>query len=476
MIYVIGCTPSGEFTPDQTKIIKSCGLVIVKTALTEGYSNIKKLAPRHITLDGIYNKSRNFDTLNKNIVKQILFNHKEYKDIAYLISGSGYEDSSVMLLKSKFKDLTVLPAQSKAAPLLCKFPATSYTVFSAFDFLNESRFCCCKSVPLIIYEINDSLTAGEIKLRLLKQYGEDTPVYCTENGETIKILLYQIDRLSSYNERTCILLPPQKLLEQKRFDFADLISLMEMLRGEGGCPWDRQQTHDSIKANAVEEAYELFEAIQNNDIAAMEEESGDLLLQTVFHANIADSCGEYDIYDVITSLCNKLIFRHSHIFGTDSAKIASEALTAWEKNKSIEKNQTTVSKTLNDVAKALPALMRCQKVQKKAAKAGFDFEDVEQIYQKLFEELDELKQALSNNDDQNISEECGDLLFAAVNIVRRIGIDAEQALGATTDKFIRRFEYLEQKINASGKSLEQVTLGEMEHYYKESKKLENKPT
>ena len=208
MIYVIGCTPSGEFTPDQTKIIKSCCLVIVKTALTEGYSNIKKLAPRHITLDGIYNKSRNFDTLNKNIVKQIIFSHKEYKDIAYLISGSGYEDSSVMLLKMKIKD-TVLHTQSKAAPLLCKFPDTSYTVFSAFDFLNESRFCCCKSVPLIIYEINDSLTAGEIKLRLLKYYGEESTVYCTENGKINKIPLYQIDRLSSYNERTCIFCRPK---------------------------------------------------------------------------------------------------------------------------------------------------------------------------------------------------------------------------------------------------------------------------
>ncbi|MDD4003189.1 MAG: nucleoside triphosphate pyrophosphohydrolase [Clostridia bacterium] len=474
MIYVIGCTPYGEFTPSQTEIIKSCNLVIVKTSLMEGYLNINKLAPQHITLDDIFKKSRNFDTLNKNIVKQILNSYKEYKDIAYILSGSGYEDSSVILLKSKFKDLTILPAQIKAAQLLCQFPSTSYTIFSAFDFINESRLAFSKSFPLIIYEISDNLTAGGIKLKLLKHYKEDTTVYCTENGKIIKMPLYMADRLSSYNENTSIILPPQKLLEQKRFDFADLVCIMEMLRGEGGCPWDRQQTHDSIKANAVEEAYELYEAIENQDYAAMEEESGDLLLQTVFHASIAKSCGEYDISDVITALCKKLIFRHSHIFGDDIAKKASDALITWEKNKSIEKNQTTVSKTLKDVARTLPALMRCQKVQKKAAKVGFDFEDIEQIYQKLFEELDELKQALKNNDNENITEECGDLLFAAVNVVRRIGIDAEQALGSTTDKFIRRFEYLEQKINLSGKKLEEVTLGEMEHYYKESKKLENK--
>jgi tetrapyrrole methylase family protein/MazG family protein len=473
MIYVIGCS-GGELTPRQIEAINNCAFAAVKSEQIDGFLKIKSILPQFETLDEMYRKARNFDTLNAGIARHILKLSKEHGSVAYIVGGSGYEDRSVMLLKRKTKDVTILPAKSAAGEALSAYPSSSYTVYSAADLISAERIAFSKDFPLIIYEVYDKLTASDVKLILLRFYGEDTEVYCFgAGGDTVKTPLHSVDRLDGYSHKTCFMLPPQELLKQKRFDFNDFLGIMGRLLGEGGCPWDREQTHESIRNNAIEEAYELSEAILKGDLEGMEEESGDLLLQPVFHAHIAQKQGNFDIYDVITALCRKLIFRHSHIFGPDSAKKADEALVTWEKNKSIEKNQTTVSKTLIDVAKTLPAVMRCQKVQKKAAKVGFDFENVEQVFGKVDEELAELKQAVSGKDSKNIEEECGDLLFAAVNAARMLGVEGERALNATTDKFIRRFEYLEKKINEKGKKLEEVTLEEMERYYIESKKYEN---
>lgn len=469
MIYVIGLGNEGEeLSPDKLEVIRSCGEVLVKTALAKSYRSVEAAQIKHTILDEIYQKSRNFDTLNSNLAEAVKKAASRHKDVAYLVDGSGYEDASVAILCKKVKDVEILPAASKAR-ILKFFPSTSYSVFSAQDFIGMSCPEFSKRLPLVIYEIDGAMLAADVKLKLFEHFSENTPVlYCDGEGAR-QIPLFELDRQKGYDYLSSALIFPQDFLRQERFSFADLLHIMERLRGEGGCPWDREQTHRSIKMNAVEEAYELVEAIDNGDAQGMMEEAGDLLLQTVFHSQISKEEGQFDIHDVISELCKKLIFRHSHVFGSHKAAGAEQALATWEKNKSVEKGQDTYSKALNGVARSFPAIMRAAKVQKRAAKCGFEFEKIEDIFGKLEEEIAELKEAIASGDASQIEKETGDLLFSAVNLARWLKVDGELALNASTDKFIKRFEHMESRVLESGRKLSEVSLEEMEKYYQEGK-------
>jgi tetrapyrrole methylase family protein/MazG family protein len=344
----------------------------------------------------------------------------------------------------------------------------SCTFFTANDFIICDYPQFCTDFPLVITETNDAAEALRLKLKLQKYFSHDYILYMLWDGKADKIKLNEIDKQQNYRGAV-FYFPPADLLDKKRFVFSDLLKIMKRLRGEGGCPWDREQTHESIKMNAVEEAYEIIEAIDNNNMEALKEEIGDLLLQPVFQSRIAEDNKEFDIYDVISTLCGKLIYRHSHIFGHDKAENSRDALITWEKNKNTEKNQDTYTKSLKGVAKTFPSLTRAEKVQKRAAKCGFDFEKAEEVFAKLYEEIAELKEAVVKNDNKEMLKEGGDLLFSVVNLLRKIGIDGEIALNNSTDKFIKRFEYMENSINKSGKTLDEVSLKEMEKYYTESK-------
>ena len=222
----------------------------------------------------------------------------------------------------------------------------------------------------------------------------------------------------------------------------DLLKIMELLRAPEGCPWDREQTHQSIRRNMLEEAYEVAEAIDEDDPAHMKEELGDVLLQVVFHARMAQEAGRFDFGDVVDGVAQKLVFRHPHVFGTVTANDSDGALTAWEAQKREEKGQKTAADTLDGVARSLPALMRAEKIQDKARKAGFDWNSVEPVLDKIAEEAVELKQAARDN--ANVEEELGDLLFACVKAGRFLGLDSELALHAACEKFIRRFRRVEE--------------------------------
>ena len=227
-----------------------------------------------------------------------------------------------------------------------------------------------------------------------------------------------------------------------RYGMEDLLRVMELLRAPGGCPWDRAQTHQSIRQNMLEEAYEAADAIDHMDMDNLKEELGDVLLQVVFHARIAQEAGQFTFDDVADGICKKLVYRHPHVFGTADARDGSEALAAWDAQKRAEKGQKTTADALDSVARALPALTRAAKLQGKAAKAGFDWKDVSPALDKLSEELEELKAAI--REDSNVEEELGDLLFAAVKAGRFAGVDGEQALQRACEKFIRRFRMVER--------------------------------
>ncbi|MBR1731347.1 MAG: nucleoside triphosphate pyrophosphohydrolase [Ruminococcus sp.] len=232
-------------------------------------------------------------------------------------------------------------------------------------------------------------------------------------------------------------------INKKSYDFDDLIEIMKFLRAPDGCPWDRVQTHESIRSNFIEETYEVIEAIDNKDNELMKEELGDVLLQVVFHSEMAAEENAFDINNVINDVCKKLVIRHPHVFGDIKAENSAEALKSWDDVKMKTKSQKRQSEAMDSVSKALPSLMRATKIQKKAAKVGFDWKNAEDAMEKIPEELSELKQAVADNNQDNISEELGDLLFSVVNVSRFLNVDSEKALYDACDKFTNRFKALE---------------------------------
>ena len=244
------------------------------------------------------------------------------------------------------------------------------------------------------------------------------------------------------------------------YNVQDLEEIVRILRAPGGCPWDAEQTHASIRRNFLEEAYEAVEAIDEQNPEHLKEELGDVLLQVLFHARMEQEAGRFGLDDVADGICKKLIFRHPHVFGDVSVSGTGEVLTNWEELKRKEKGQATNTDALEAVARSLPALWRAEKVQKKAKKAGFDWPDISGALDKLSEELSELKQAVAQG--TNVEEELGDLLFSAVNVSRFLKADPEDALNGATDKFIGRFRKVEAQAAAQGRSMEGMTLEELD--------------
>ncbi len=256
---------------------------------------------------------------------------------------------------------------------------------------------------------------------------------------------------------------------KEKYDFNDLLQVMERLRAENGCPWDREQTHESLKIYLIEETYEVLEALDSGDMSKFCNELGDLLLQIVFHAQIAKENGVFDIYDVISEICQKLISRHTHIFGDAKADTAEQVIENWEAIKKKEKQIKSQTGVLKDVPSNLPALMRSYKVQQKAAQVGFDWDDIEDVFGKVDEEIQELRDVYRSKNVERITDELGDALFALVNLSRFLEIQPELALTGTVGKFIRRFEYIEQQSAKEGKKLEDMSLAEMDVLWNEAK-------
>lgn len=253
------------------------------------------------------------------------------------------------------------------------------------------------------------------------------------------------------------------------YDVGDLVRIMELLRAPGGCPWDAEQTHESIKKNLIEETYEVIEAINKKDKELLCEELGDLLMQVVFHAQMESEEGNFDFDKVADGVCKKLIIRHPHIFGDVSVSGVDDVLTNWDAIKRQTKGQKSTAESMFSVPRELPALMRATKLQKKAADVGFDWDDVSGALDKLEEEIAELRQAISNNDKANANEELGDILFSAVNVSRFIKADAEEALTAASDKFLARFTKVEELANERSIDMSKATLEELDALWDEVK-------
>ena len=259
---------------------------------------------------------------------------------------------------------------------------------------------------------------------------------------------------------------------KEKYNVYDLAEILRCLRSEGGCPWDIEQTHESIRKNLIEETYEAVEAINKKDPDMLREELGDVLMQVMFHTQIENEKGNFDIDDVADETCKKLIVRHPHVFGEVKADTVDDVLTNWDAIKRQTKGQKTTSDAISSVPRELPALMRAQKIQHKAAKAGFDWDDISGAADKLNEELDELRAAIASGNRAEIEEEMGDLLFSAVNIARFADTDAEEALTGATDKFADRFRVVERLANERGIDMSSAGIEALDALWDEAKAAE----
>jgi len=251
---------------------------------------------------------------------------------------------------------------------------------------------------------------------------------------------------------------------KESYDLRDFVALVSYLRSPNGCPWDQVQTHESIRRNFLEETYEACEAIDAGDLVHMREELGDVLMQVLFHTDIEREAGHFDIDDVADAACKKLVYRHPHVFRRDEPDAPD-----WDTMKQRERAQTTTAEAMDSVARSLPALWRCDKIQAKAAKTGFEWPDVHAALDKVDEETRELRAAVASGDTEAIGDELGDLLFAAVKVARFAGIDPEQAAHAACEKFIRRFSTMETAAANDGTALEQCTLAQMLTLWQQAK-------
>ena len=261
----------------------------------------------------------------------------------------------------------------------------------------------------------------------------------------------------------------KEILQKNAYDASDLAKIVEILRAPGGCPWDREQTHESIRTDFIEETYEVIEAIDKKDPALLREELGDVLLQVAMHAEMEREQGRCTFDDIANDVCKKMIHRHPHVFGDVKAETSAEVLSNWEVIKSEEKKRESVTDKLEAIPRQFPALMRAQKVGKKASM--FDFPDAESVAVKVEEELAEVRSAVAQGDEAQIAEEMGDLLLSVVSLARKLHVNAEMALTAATDKFIARFAAVEQAIHAEGKSFGELSDEELDVFWQKCKKI-----
>lgn len=419
---------------------------------------MKELGISFETLDFIYEKSRNFDTLAKNLAAEVK-KRAEGCNLCYCVEGGVTEDRAAKLLLKKgalqIEGVTKASAAAAAANL-----NGAYQALSAYEISEHGL-----TLPLVIYDLDDKYLAGDVKLLLSEKFGDEAKCFYLNGDGGKEIALYELDRQSAYSPLSALVVYGIPLLEKTRFGFEDVLAILRRLRAPDGCPWDRAQTHESIRINAIEEAYELVDAIDCGDLDKMCEEAGDVLMQSVFHVLIEEEAGNFTATDVLTELCQKLITRHTHVFGSDKASSADSALSVWDKNKMKEKHQTTFSDAVNDVPQCFPALLRAQKICKRVEKGGWDASTVENAGQKLKEEYEELLAAYQKGDRKEIYKELGDFLMSAAWLSRAVGVDGEMALLDAVKKVQRRYTKYESLVRADGKDPLDLTQEERDKYY-----------
>lgn len=432
------------------------------------------------TFDHIYEKHDQFVDVYAEIV-EILMTKAADRDIVYAVPGHPMiAESTVQLLLEEAPargiDIVIGGGQSFLDSLFSAIRIDPIDGFQMLDATSLKKEDIHMGQHLIIAQVYDAFIASDVKLTLMEKYPDDHKVVIVtaagSNDEVLeKIPLYELDRKVKLNQLTSLYVPPVISREETYTEFATLRNIIADLRGPNGCPWDKEQTHLSLKKYLIEEAYELLDAIDRDNINHIIEELGDVLLQIMLHSQIGEDEGLFSIDDVIASISEKMVRRHPHVFGDEKLHTAKEVRSNWEEIKKTEKGETYQSKKiLEKVNKGLPALLRAYSYQKEAGKVGFDWDDAQAAWEKVIEEMREFEVEIQNNNKSKQIDEFGDLLFAAINVARLLRIHPEEALQKANEKFYRRFAFVEAQVYQSGQSFEDYTLEQLDQFWDEAKR------
>ena len=447
---------------------------------TEKHPIVNKLKEsiKYTSLDYFYDSEKSFEDVYYKISKYIIELAKE-GDLVYAVPGHPrVAEKTVGIIESMAKDNNIEVETIASMSFVDSMfnylgldPADCFKLIDAFEIENSY---IDTNTSMIITQIYDHFIASNIKLKLMEYYDYDQEV-CIVNGAGIKNLeskkyvpLYELDRSENlFNYLTSLYIPKSS---KKMYNTVhDLENIMNTLRGENGCDWDKKQTHQSLKKYIIEEAYELCQAIDNDDIDEMIEELGDILLQVIFHCQIGKEEGYFEFKDAVSGICKKLINRHPHVFNNVELDMSKFDKT-WEELKREEKGEIDITSSLKRIPSHLPALIKAEKIQHKASLIGFDFNNINDIFEKINEEYKELLDECNAGNIKYIKEELGDLLFSIVNLARFLHIDSEEVLNLTNQKFIDRFEFMEQNASKLNKKLEDLALDQMEELWQSAKK------
>lgn len=484
-IVVVGLGPGDAslLTLGAIEIISNGNKVFLRTEKHPTVEYLVKKGIEYSSYDFAYEVEDSFERVYEHITQDLVIKSQEYGNITYCVPGHPLvAEKTVTMLISLEKqgklELEIVPGLSFIEPVILLVGHDPINGLKVIDGLNIKEISVDINIDCIITQVYDKMRASEVKLALSEIYGDEHEVYVIssagvkKNEKIIRIPLYKLDRIDNIDYLTSIYVP--RVEDKSLYDIHDLIRIMEKLRGEEGCPWDAEQTHMSLREYIIEEAYEVVDTINNNDMDALSDELGDLLLQVVFHSQIGKEEGYFNFWDVTTNICKKLIHRHPHVFLGKTAENVSEALKSWNDMKAEEKSITTYTDRLRDIPRSLPSLMRSYKVQQRASDVGFDWENLNGPIEKLYEELNEVVQEIENNNIENLELEIGDLIFAIVNVSRFLNINPENAINKTIEKFVERFEFIETESKKMGKDLKDMTLEDMDFMWEKAKIHKNK--
>ncbi len=465
-ITIIMLPAPAALTLAQNDAITNAQVLFVQTKKHPSAQIARQLHPAFSSMDDLFECAEDFDALNESVALRLC----AAGTCVYVATGN-IQNSQLPAIRraaaARGIQVTVLPyltAGQVAFPE--REPAFAVSAHDLPEQIDPEQSC-------VVEEIDSRIVAGDAKLFFSEFYPDESVVVLASIGKdgayaSREIKLCELDRQKLYDATTILYVPRTAYEARTRHGFDDVMRIVRRLRAPNGCPWDREQTHESLKNALLEESYELIDAIDEDDDAHICEEMGDVLLQFALHAAIAEEQSAFTARDACTELVEKLIYRHPHVFGNIRVSGSDEVLKNWDALKMSQRKQTTQTEVLKSVPKSFPALLRSRKVQKKAADIGFDWENAQQAFYKISEETEELRAAMAEG--SNIEEEMGDLLFAVVNVARLLKLEPEFLLMQATDKFIQRFETMEQLAKAKGNELKELPFSEQDKLWDEAKK------
>lgn len=430
------------------------------------------------SFDAVYEKYDNFREVYEHISDELI-RLAEKGDVIYTVPGHPMvAEMTVQLLLEKTVSQNIeLKIEGGQSFLDALFQAVKIDPIDGFQLLDGTALDKDElqvTQHIIIGQVYDGFMASDVKLTLMEKYPDDYKVaLVTAAGseqEVVKWLpLYELDREAELSNLTSVYVPPIKDESLLHQEFSNLRRIIAELRGPNGCPWDQQQTHESLKKYLLEEAYELIDAINEDDTDEIISELGDVLLQVMLHAQIGEDEGMFSVEDVISSISEKMIRRHPHVFGDVTVSGVEDVKANWSEIKRAERNDEKPKSLLDGVEKSLPQMLIAYDYQKRAAKVGFDWDAPEPAWDKVMEEIQEFRQAVLSGNDKEMQDEYGDILFAFINIARFYDIYPEEALHGTNRKFARRFQFIEQSIKQEGKQFEDYSLEQLDQLWDEAK-------